>query len=127
MKTDILSLSETMLDSSVSEAEIYIPGYRFVRLDRNRNGGRILTYIKENTPFNVKRDLFIDGLELMCVEVYLAKHKQFVIVYWYRPPDSNINMKFNYINCRQCVFKLIRKLFYRSFVLSFFILFIIIL
>ena len=47
MKTDILSLSETMLDSSVSEAEICIPGYRFVRLDRNRNGGRILIILKK--------------------------------------------------------------------------------
>ena len=86
----ILSLSETRLDSSVSEAEICIPGYRSVRLDRNRNGGGILTYIKEDIPFNVKRDLFIDGLELMCVEICLAKQKPFVIVYWYRPPDSNI-------------------------------------
>ena len=87
---DILSLSETRLDSSVSDAEICIPGYWFVRLDRNRNGGGILTYIKENIPFNVKRDLFTDGLELLCIEVCLAKQKPCVIVYWYRPPDSNI-------------------------------------
>ena len=84
----IFSLCETRLDESVSEAEICIPGYRSVRLDRNRNGGGIITYIKDNIPFNVKQDLMVDDLELMCIEVSLPKQKTFMVVYWYRPPNS---------------------------------------
>ena len=37
----ILALSETWLDTSVSDAEIHLPGYRLFRFDRNRCGGGV--------------------------------------------------------------------------------------
>ena len=88
----ILSLSETRLDSSVPDSEIHIEGYQCVRVDRNRNGGGIITYVQENVHFNVRKDLFIAGLEVMCLEVYQVKQKPFFVVYWYRPPDSSISV-----------------------------------
>ncbi len=45
---DILAINETKLDSSISDSEIYINGYIIIRKDRNRNGGRIAIYIKNN-------------------------------------------------------------------------------
>ena len=84
----ILCLCETKLDSSVSNSEIDVEGFRAIRTDRNRNGGGILIYIKENILFNIKHDLTLECLELMCVEICIQKQKPFLIVYWYIPPNS---------------------------------------
>lgn len=73
---------------SVSDSEIYVEGFRAIRTDRNRNGGGISIYMKENILFNIKHDFTFDGLELMCVVICIHKHKPFLIVYWYRPPNS---------------------------------------
>jgi hypothetical protein len=50
---DIISLNETMLDSSISDHEIKINGYDIVRKDRNRHGGgetispmKVLSHLK---------------------------------------------------------------------------------
>ena len=37
---------ETWLDSDISDAEVYISGYRVFRHDRNRHGGGVLVYVK---------------------------------------------------------------------------------
>lgn len=47
----IFSLCETRLDGFISDPEISISGYKIVRLDRNKNGGGIITYIKDSVPF----------------------------------------------------------------------------
>ena len=47
---DILAMSETKLDSSISNSEIHIEGYDVVRLDREVNGrygGGVCIYIYE--------------------------------------------------------------------------------
>ena len=85
----VLSLCETRLDDTISDSEIAIQGYRCIRSDRNRSGGGIITYIDEHIPFNVRNDLSMDGLELLCIEVCLPKQKPLITVYWYRPPNSH--------------------------------------
>ena len=46
---DILMISETKLDDSFPEARFYIEGFRApFRLDRNKHGGGILLYIRNN-------------------------------------------------------------------------------
>ena len=37
-KTDILSIKETKLDSTVHDSDIYIPGFEIVRKNRRLNG-----------------------------------------------------------------------------------------
>ncbi len=44
-KYNILSINETMLDSSISNDEINMSGYDIVRKDKNRNGGGVALYI----------------------------------------------------------------------------------
>jgi len=51
--THILSVNETHLDSTFSDASVHIPGYAFYRRDRNRNGGGVGFYVKnERSPRN---------------------------------------------------------------------------
>ena len=46
----ILALSETWLDSSVTDAEIHLSGYRLFRFDRNRFGGGVAVYCVDSLP-----------------------------------------------------------------------------
>jgi hypothetical protein len=68
---DILAINETKLDSSISDSEIYINGYTIIRKDRNRNGGGIAIYIKNNISHFERVDLTLDSgnLELICIEI----------------------------------------------------------
>ena len=48
-KFDILCVSESWLDSSISDIELDIPGYNIYRLDRtNKPGGSVCTFVKQN-------------------------------------------------------------------------------
>ena len=53
----IIGLSESKLDNSVNDNEISVPGYDILRKDRNRNGGGVLAYIKNDLAYNVLEDL----------------------------------------------------------------------
>ena len=48
---DILVIQETKLDPSFSDEQFMISGYtKPYRLDRNRNGGGIIKYVREDIP-----------------------------------------------------------------------------
>jgi hypothetical protein len=53
---DIISLNETMLDSSISDHEIKINGYDIVRKDRNRHGGEVAIYLRNSLNYTVRDD-----------------------------------------------------------------------
>ena len=42
--------------------------------------------------FTVRNDLHMDALEKLCLEIHKPNSKSFVIVTWYRPPDSPIGI-----------------------------------
>ena len=43
---DVLAINETRLSDSIDNSCIHIQGYDIVRMDRNRNGGRVCLYIR---------------------------------------------------------------------------------
>ena len=50
-KLDILVLTETKLDNTFPEKQFLIPGYKKpFRADRNRNGGGVMIYVREDIP-----------------------------------------------------------------------------
>ena len=79
---DILSINETKLDDSIKSCEVQIPGYEFIRRDRNRQGGGVGFHIKTSINFAVRSDLNAPNLENLCVE----------IATWYRPPCSSMDL-----------------------------------
>ena len=85
---DVISINETRLEQSILNSEIYIPGYEIVRRDRNRNGGGVCFYIKTAINYSVRTDLNINNLENLCLEIRKPNSKPFLIVTWYRPPNS---------------------------------------
>ena len=59
---DILVIQETKLDPSFPDEQFVINGYtQPYRLDRNRNGGGVIIYVREDIP-SKKLDKHIEGL-----------------------------------------------------------------
>ena len=49
-----LGISETKLDKTIMNSELYIEGYDLIRSDRNRHGGCVACYIKNERHYNVR-------------------------------------------------------------------------
>ena len=89
---DILSINETRLDDSVSDDEVYIPGYDIIRRDREHNGrfgGGVCIYVRSNINFSLRPDLSDLHLENLCIEIRKPRSKPFIIATRYRPPNSS--------------------------------------
>ena len=72
-KFDIITVSETWLDQTISDMDLQIPQYQPpIRLDRNRHGGGVAIYFKKCIPFVERKDLYIPNLEAVWVEVNLC-------------------------------------------------------
>ena len=93
---DILVIEETKIDESFPEGQFLIPGYKKpYRKDRNRNGGGIIVYVREDIPSR-KLDQFMldDDIEGIFIEINLRKSKWLMLA-TYRPPSSS---KSQYLN-----------------------------
>ena len=87
---DIIGLSETRLDSKITDNEVKIDGYNLFRKDRNRNGGGVAIYVKESLPPPVVK-LKSDTLELVSLEIKQNHAKPFLVVSWYQPPTDGVD------------------------------------
>ena len=94
---DVLAINETHLSNEISSDRVKIPGYEFIRKDRNRNGGGVGIYVRNTLSANERGDLNIDTIEGICIEVKKPKAKPFAILACYRPPGSHDNIFFQKI------------------------------
>ena len=97
-QVDILVITETKIDNSFLANQFLISGFsKPFRLDRNRRGGGILLYIREDIP---SKDLLLhnlpDDIEGMFVEITLRK-KKWLLFASYHPPSQSDDYYF------QCV------------------------
>ena len=89
IKPAILGITESKLDSSVANAEVNINGYSITRNDRNRNGGGVACYIRNDLCFNVK-NIFSNSIEYVFFpEILIPKAKPIVIGIFHRPSNEN--------------------------------------
>ena len=90
---DVLAINETKLDDSIIDNEVYIPGYEIDRRDRTSGGGgSVCFYIRSSINFLYRSDLNIPNLENLCIEVNKPRSKPFLIITWYRPPESPVEI-----------------------------------
>ena len=89
---DILAIDESKLDNLISDNEICVTGYTVYRKDRNRFGGWVVIYIRDNLLHSQRNDLTTDDFEMACIEVKLPYNKSFLVATWYRPPSSKIDL-----------------------------------
>ena len=64
---DILAINESKIDPSIPDSEINIPSYKSIRKDRNRNGGGVVIYVREQISFRDRNDLVSDSLEIIII------------------------------------------------------------
>ena len=84
-------MTVSTLEVSNNNTHFYICGYELIRRDRlSDTGGGLCFYIKSALNFSVLTDLNIDELENLCIEIRKPNSKPFIVVNWYRPPNSPI-------------------------------------
>ena len=91
---DIIALNETRLDSSIPDIDMEIDGYDLVRNARKRGGGGVAMYLTLNSGFSYKicKVLMPSDLEIIVIEIKISKAKSFILIAWYRTPDSGIKL-----------------------------------
>ena len=78
-RVDIILISETKLDYTFPNPQFIIPGYSPpFRLDRNRNGGGLLLFIRVDIPCK-SLPLVFDGIECIASEITISKKKWFIL------------------------------------------------
>ena len=88
-RVNILILTETKLDESFPTTQFLIEGYsKPFRLDRNRNGGGLLVYIREDIPSKeLKSHTLAEDIEGIFIEINLRKCK-WLLFATYHPPSQ---------------------------------------
>ena len=96
---DILVVTETKLDETFTNGCIAINGYcQPLRLDRNREGGGVLIYIREGVPHKkLQKHTLPSDVEALFVEINLRNIK-FLLIGTYHPPSQNDTYYFESIN-----------------------------
>ena len=89
---DIFGLCETFLDGTVSDGQVYINGFDFLRKDRsetqNKSGGGLILYYKESLICKRRLELEISHIETLWCEFTLPNTKPFLVCTLYRPPSA---------------------------------------
>lgn len=89
-KAAIIAVTETWLDHTVSNTEIHLDGYSVIRKDRNRHGGGICMFIRDDLAFTpLPLDNLSESDEVFFLELLLPKTKPIIIGTCYRPPKQS--------------------------------------
>ena len=98
---DIFSTSETWHNPSISDSEVAIPGYSFVRMDRQgKIGGGTAVYVRDGIPFKIHFDLMNYNLENCMIEISRPKTKKMFICCIYRTPNNPLHNYLTELNER---------------------------
>ena len=84
IKPAVLGITESKLDSSVTNMEVNINSYSIIRNDRNRRGGGVACYVKNDLCFNTKK-FFPYSIEHVFFEILIPKVKPTAVGIFYRP------------------------------------------
>ena len=86
---DILIITETKLDSTFPTSQFLINGFcKPFRRDRNRDGGGVLIYVREDIPSKQVKISLASDIESIFVELNFRKTK-WLLFGCYHPPSQN--------------------------------------
>ena len=87
-KAAVIGVTESKLDATVLDGELNINGYEVIRSDRNRHGGIVACYVRNDICFNIRSD-FCHEIENIFFDMLLPKTKPILVGILYRPPDQS--------------------------------------
>lgn len=83
-------LIETWLNSNISDAKVFLPGFTLFRRDRLvKKGGGVAVFVSESINAERWSDLEID--ESVWIEILLPKSKGLLFGTFYRPPSESVS------------------------------------
>ena len=90
--TDVLVLTETKLDDTFPTGQFLVNGFSEpYRLDRNRNGGGVMIYIREDIPSKrLDKHVFPYDMEGLFVELNFRKWKWLLFGAYHPPSQADI-------------------------------------
>ena len=88
---DILLCTETHLEDSISDSEVFLPNYSVYRKDRNRQGGGVSIAIRSDLP-SCQLDT-VPNLEIIWVQLHFISFNDIILGCFYRPPNSPLSMQ----------------------------------
>ena len=96
---NVIGLSETHLDATISDSEIMIDGYKLYRRDRGNNSraGGVVVYISESLPAIRRNDLERANIEGIWTEILQPHAKGILLGTIYRPPDGSDFLDANFM------------------------------
>ena len=99
---DVIIVTETKLDDSFPKAQFCIDGFSIpYRLDRNRNGGGLTIYVRDDIPNKMlTKHNFPENIEAAFIELNFRKCK-WLLCATYRAPSQNHNYFFD--NTDKCL------------------------
>ena len=77
------------LDESVLEPEIRFDNYKILRYDRNRHGGGVACYIRNDLSYNII-SVFPREIERLFFEILLPNSKPITLGTTYHPTNQSI-------------------------------------
>ncbi|XP_033759601.1 uncharacterized protein LOC117341849 [Pecten maximus] len=88
---DIFTVSESHLDNTIDDSDILIKGYNLFRKDRNRHGGGVATYIRDNISASEDSVDLTGTLELLSIKIQQKNSSPIICVNVYRPPNERVD------------------------------------
>ena len=82
----VLGITETKLDSNVSNDWLKIDDYNSLRSDRNKNSDGVACCIKKNVAHNRQSINITRDMENIVLDILLPKSKSITVGIIYRPP-----------------------------------------
>ncbi|BHF78051.1 hypothetical protein SprV_0602116100 [Sparganum proliferum] len=87
LSPDVISLTETWLTQHVDDRELALPGYQMFRRDREgRQGGGVLTYVKNGLNVSDKTDNFSCSSEAIWLSIKVPSSPSLDVLTVYRTP-----------------------------------------
>lgn len=86
---DVLAISESWLNSTTTNAEVEIAGYKLIRLDRlKKKGGGVCVYTRSSLKIKRLKEMSVTsetGFQQLWVQIQLKKLKSIMLCVAYRP------------------------------------------
>ena len=92
LSIDIMCVSETWLNDTVTDNTVNIAGYDIIRCDRISNTyGGVAILIRDNLVYKTRDDLKTEkSLEILFIEVQYQFNKTILVACVYRPPTASV-------------------------------------
>ena len=90
---DIMGLCETFLGPNITDSQVAVDGFEFIRKDmmdtQNRLGGGLILYFRESLKVRRRPEYEFSKIETIWAEIELPNSKPFIVCSVYRPPNAH--------------------------------------